>query len=604
MKINANIFNSIHALTDKSYENLKSGDAQIASEAALAQAAEHDGTDMPHNGVHPKLSGRDAQFARIPLDMRDAARALLEYQTPATAENLGKLISYILPSMGFDIEGAALLVSDGIGVAPEDIGLLSDIINGRYNIANELNELVNLYLAEARTDGAAALRELTAVQAVIDALSQFSLSGYRAEGIGAHPDANVLYELLSKPQMTVMDETVERLLSALLATARYAVEKFETDNIHTKIPLQHIIDSTAADKYRTGDLAPGNTDSMAYVNNINTAPPVNSMLGASADAHMTNAAVPGFEENGMQTGLAMNGAQAGRDMNTVPIGLEADAAQVTRDSYITQITQSMSNATGFTDFSVIEDLLISTFLSSQDIMRNSAAIQPDGVQSAGFENGLNDKLNDKITELFHNNLYISPTAILSNPAAAPEVIRAQYEIILMQINLLRASIKTRPQQPSAKSLISDKLNLLEDGVRLIQSLNNRHQYVQIPLHITGHDTNLELYMMNRGGKKKKINHEDATLFLSLNTKNIGRVEALIHIGKNKRVGVDLRVENERALTLMKDGRLELHSSLGEKGYRLARITYHIIETRISATTAIKHVNTLFPPKLTKVDYRI
>ncbi|MDR1440318.1 MAG: hypothetical protein LBJ10_10070 [Clostridiales bacterium] len=152
--------------------------------------------------------------------------------------------------------------------------------------------------------------------------------------------------------------------------------------------------------------------------------------------------------------------------------------------------------------------------------------------------------------------------------------KKQYGQLLTKLSLLRAASEMTPF--SGKDALEAKISALEDGLRAIDSLNGQHQYMQAPFQINGENTACELYVMRRG-KRKKISADDATLFVSLGTANIGRIEALIRLTKNKNVSMSLRAGNGKILDMFRDSHAAIHQALSRRGFRLGRVSYKLAE---------------------------
>jgi hypothetical protein len=180
-----------------------------------------------------------------------------------------------------------------------------------------------------------------------------------------------------------------------------------------------------------------------------------------------------------------------------------------------------------------------------------------------------------------------------------------YEDILARLSLVRAAAARDPgaaaaaREPRAAAAapgndaLLRQLARVEDGISLINDLNNRHQYMQVPLQAGAGHPPLELFVMKRGGKKRKIDAENATLFLSVGTQNLGKVDALAHLGKNRSVSVCLRAADEAALNEFRASRPLLHEMLRGAGYKLSRATYKLAEEKLTPANAMREASKEF-----------
>lgn len=110
---------------------------------------------------------------------------------------------------------------------------------------------------------------------------------------------------------------------------------------------------------------------------------------------------------------------------------------------------------------------------------------------------------------------------------------------------------------------------MEQSLKFMEQVNNFTAYVQIPLHIGGADTTAELYVFNDSREKRKIDPENATLFLSLGTAGIGRVEVFVKVVGNQ-VECDFGLENRELPAFFSGHMQELSALLEAAGYRLTR----------------------------------
>jgi hypothetical protein len=151
--------------------------------------------------------------------------------------------------------------------------------------------------------------------------------------------------------------------------------------------------------------------------------------------------------------------------------------------------------------------------------------------------------------------------------------------------------------------ITGRLNSLNDGLRLLNQINYGTAYYQIPLNISGFNTTGELYVMKRGHPRKRIDPRDATMFISLDTQNIGRIETIIGI-KGKNVSMNLRAADQKIIDFIKENSRYLYNGLVEKGYRLVDIKYRLIEDEATPVTMERVIKKELESGRYSVDMRI
>ena len=634
MKIDANIHENLNI-----YVNDRSNASVSNIGNGKTDAKQGDPKGAASIGKEANVSVELQNFlAKIPFDLRGAAQALYEYQSPITSEKLAKLISYMQAGEGMDAGAAALLIVGDTDVADSyDMNLISDILGGRFSIANEIGSIMELYVQEMREDGL----DMTQAMVLLDTAHEAVARYLGAEGGAATLAAAAQPELDFDGVLAAVPDLSESTGSG------------GADNRHT-IAAQAINDANATDIDWNG----GADKILAAIRSHTL-----ELYALYAAAKETGERGGSYVDAGVATDAAMQ-ARGAAQATGAPIAAPATDAPIAEPATNTPITESATSApiaelaAGATIAEPATSAPISDPATGATIAEPTAGLSPTGpemnvlpvpdaaaataagaatapdaapasnavpAQPAAPASILLATPDDALLEssavgaapaanawraplVSHHPQHVvqalESEKTSDNPEISASAIKEQYSIMLIQLNLLRASLKLRPQSTPAKAAALSRIELLEDGVRLIDNLNNRHQYFQIPFNHAGRDAELELFVMKRGGKKKRIDIEDATLFLALNTDNIGRVEALVHIGKNKNVSLNLRAGNERILALMRERRVDLHDAFTKIGYKLARVTFMTLEENITAATAVTHANKLFHGSRNLVDYRI
>ena len=109
--------------------------------------------------------------------------------------------------------------------------------------------------------------------------------------------------------------------------------------------------------------------------------------------------------------------------------------------------------------------------------------------------------------------------------------------------------------------------------------------------------------MNRRQNKKKIDPNNTIMFISLDTVNMGRVEALLDI-KSRNVTVNLRTENKQINEFIKTQIKDLYAGLAACGYKLAGVRYAVIDAASTPIQQERLLDGIARENYGKVDYRI
>ena len=648
----------VHEILNKFYEGRADG-AHPQNHAAAGRAGGANAAGRNAGAASARHDANQALLNKLPPDLHNAAKAILAYQSPVTSESLDRILSYIQPHSGLNLESAALLVTGGVDAAFSDIGLLSDIINGRFNVSDELLNLINLYIQAADKDGTDILRDAAAIRAVLDAIftqggpglsgnygdntagGDSTAGGASAGGAAGAEGGTGGVQGGVMPQAGLFQQII---IEAIIASmnAGHTGQAALPGAIPTNDALAYILnalleagggaagDGGAASENALIGNAAGAGDSSGAAANIpsplpGTAQPAAELILPAQIAQALPAQTAPWTGSAPQgagpADTAQGGGQPGEGQTvqaaiiqppgTYPAATQADNAEAF-GMFLRQVIDGLSeHAPGLLDYidsnagGGIEKFIEAIRMAALGLYGQTAG---GGQGAAGPRTHIpgdgDGAPGDAVRGYLLGGMLKEPGVLPERLLSGNGEIKAHYEYLLVHINLLRASLRRHQQQSPEKEAAMRQIESIEDAFRLINSLNSRHQYVQIPMHFAGQDSNLELFVMKRGGGKKKIDHEDATLFISLNTQNIGKVEALIHTGKNKNVSIDMRAENEGILSLMRESRMDLHNALADRGYKLARATYRVIEGRVTAANAAAQLNELFPHDQSHIDYRI
>ncbi len=118
-----------------------------------------------------------------------------------------------------------------------------------------------------------------------------------------------------------------------------------------------------------------------------------------------------------------------------------------------------------------------------------------------------------------------------------------------------------------KNEIASRIESIENNIRFMNQLNNCTTYIQIPVSMPGGIAAGELYVLKRDSKRKRIDPENVTMLVSLDTENIGKIDSLIGINK-KNITLSVRASDERVIDFIKGYHKDLYERLYEKGFKL------------------------------------
>jgi len=90
--------------------------------------------------------------------------------------------------------------------------------------------------------------------------------------------------------------------------------------------------------------------------------------------------------------------------------------------------------------------------------------------------------------------------------------------------------------------------------------------------------------LKRNNGRKRIDPQNATVFLSLDTENLGQVDSLISVNK-KNVSLNFRLEKNEIIDYIKENYIQLYEGLAKKGYKLVDIKYRLIDEKVNLLNA-------------------
>lgn len=153
-----------------------------------------------------------------------------------------------------------------------------------------------------------------------------------------------------------------------------------------------------------------------------------------------------------------------------------------------------------------------------------------------------------------------------------------------------------------KEVILNKVDNILNQLRFIDDVKNFGYYVPIPLKLNGVLEQADLYVLKRN-KNKKVNPEDATVFLALDTNNMGRVETLCCINK-RAISLNMRVESKEYEDYLRTRFVDLYNLLASKGYKLTDIKYRQIDEPINMFNVNKVAKELLSTQAGGLDIRL
>lgn len=106
----------------------------------------------------------------------------------------------------------------------------------------------------------------------------------------------------------------------------------------------------------------------------------------------------------------------------------------------------------------------------------------------------------------------------------------------------------------------------------IKNIDNMFNFYQLPFIINQNNTTVDMYILKNSREHRKIDPDNTTIFLSLNTQNLGQVEILIHL-QDKIVNFNFRLEDDKTINFFERRQDMLEDILSNKGYNAGKVKY-------------------------------
>jgi hypothetical protein len=191
---------------------------------------------------------------------------------------------------------------------------------------------------------------------------------------------------------------------------------------------------------------------------------------------------------------------------------------------------------------------------------------------------------------------------IGSPELSREIqIKELHKELQGKLEAMRDAI-SQTSLPMRESILQN-LDNLGTGLKFILELNNHNIYYPIPLRMGESNTSGELYILKRDPRKRKLDPENVTMLLSLNTENMGQIDSLIALNK-KNVSLNLRVQEEGVFELIRENHKQLYQRMTDLGYKLVDLRYRLMEEPADLLNAKELVRKEMKDSTRTIDYRL
>ncbi len=138
--------------------------------------------------------------------------------------------------------------------------------------------------------------------------------------------------------------------------------------------------------------------------------------------------------------------------------------------------------------------------------------------------------------------------------------------------------------------IVKQLENFKNSIDFLGKINPLQTFLQVPLEMGNGHRNLDLFVIQERGKSKKINPQDVKILVSLDTRNMEFVQALIEI-KEKSITCNFRTVNEHAQQLIQTHQKKLEQGLEKYGFTSIYFHYAITQSEMHLMNSLRREKT-------------
>ncbi|OPJ55639.1 flagellar hook-length control protein FliK [Alkalithermobacter paradoxus] len=247
-----------------------------------------------------------------------------------------------------------------------------------------------------------------------------------------------------------------------------------------------------------------------------------------------------------------------------------EVRQVLREIYINKNGKNIEN--------ILSDLK-SINLEEKDLIflfKNNLKLNYQNIKTLDdfLKKGENlEKTLDKLYQIVSNSKETSKCEI---KAIIKNIIKDLSYSKEINLNEIKNNLELLAKKINIKERIySDKeeLSQINDRLNFLNTLSNESMYFQIPFQYNGYKNLAEITLSSKKSKTSK-NKKEISIFISLNTHNLGKVESLLGYCDN-RLNITFSSENEKIINMFKKNESKLINNINSIGIKDININYKV-----------------------------
>jgi len=229
-----------------------------------------------------------------------------------------------------------------------------------------------------------------------------------------------------------------------------------------------------------------------------------------------------------------------------------------------------NNVESFENLSVTEkEVLINSIYSAlKKKSADKAKVTQDFVyqNKSDYQKGNSSIHEDKLTDPVQRSFKQIHVYLDSKNLSKEVDIKNIYREILTKLDIIKSRIDEYQNVPGRETM-AKVLNNIEGNIRFMNELYSHTIYMQFPVNMWNKSATGELYILRKNNRRKKINADEITVFISLDTNSLGCIDTLLGV-KGKNISLNISTESTEIADFVKGNYKMLYDSLLSKGYKL------------------------------------
>ncbi|MDD7794959.1 hypothetical protein [Clostridium sp. 'White wine YQ'] len=185
----------------------------------------------------------------------------------------------------------------------------------------------------------------------------------------------------------------------------------------------------------------------------------------------------------------------------------------------------------------------------------------------------------EIKDIFSLDTDKNEEVIKNNIKATNELVKDSIREKSIEVkNLIRELIVATKSGDSEKEVFTKALDFIKNNLnefKTFNSISNNYYYMDVPLKLKEREYDCKLIIKDERGKGKKIDSTNIKMVVSVNTVNLGKVDAFLNL-KGKNLYIDLKCNEEYIKSFEKQSK-NLMNALNSLGYNSEVVVSQSIE---------------------------